>query len=330
LTGRGLQADTNGDGSESQAGGRALDLLTVPLVGRILQRLSDGPKRLVELQVQTGPAPQTTLRTHVRGLEEIGAVIKRGREESPGVIEFALGEPGEDLLEVVAAIERWLQLMPEGPLSFDSDPGKAALKALYGGWTSTILRALAESPHSLSELASTIRAVSYPAIERRLSALRLSGLVEAQEGNGRGTPYGVTDWLRQGVAPLAAAMHWEQHHLPDDSAAMTRVDAETIFLLALPALRTPRSLSGSCLMGVRLNGDEDDLAAVVAHVRKGEVSCSPQNGDRTDAWAKGEPPAWIRAMVGLERDHLDVGGKRRLARALVKGLGPDLLVVTGG
>lgn len=325
-----MNPDTNGDGTESRAGGRALELLTTPLVARVLERLSDGPKRLVELQVETGPVPQTTLRTHLRALEDIGAVVKRGREESPGVIEFALGEPGEDLLEVVASVERWLQLTPTGPLSFGADPGKAALKALYGGWSSTILRALAETPHSLSELAGSIRAVSYPAIERRLGALRLCGLVEAREGNGRGTPYGVTDWLRQSVAPLAAAMHWEQHHVADDSVAMTRVDAETIFLLALPALRTPRSLSGSCLMGVRLNGNEDDLAAVVAHVRKGEVSCSPQNGDRTDAWAKGEPPAWIRAMVGLERDHLDVGGKRRLAQALVKGLGPGLLAVPGG
>ncbi|HYP56312.1 MAG TPA: winged helix-turn-helix transcriptional regulator [Solirubrobacterales bacterium] len=309
-----------------RAGSRALELLTVPLIGRVLQRLSDGPKRLVELQVETGPVPQTTLRTHLRGLEEIGAVVKRGREDSPGVVEFALGEPGEDLLEVVAAVERWLQLMPREPLSFGGDAGKAALKALLGGWSSTILRTLAGNPRSLSELAGAIRMVSYPAIERRLGALRLNGLVEAREGDGRGTPYAVTDWLRQSVAPLAAAVHWEQQHLADDCVGIARVDAETIFLLALPALRTPSSLTGSCLMGMTLNGGGDrDLAAVVAHVQKGKVSCSAENDERTDAWAKGEPPAWIRAMIGLERDHLDVGGHRRLARALVDGLGPKLL-----
>jgi len=303
--------------------------LAVPLVGRVLLRLADGPKRLVELQVETGPVPQTTLRTHLKGLEEIGAVVKRGREEAPGVVEFALGEPGEDLLEVIGSLERWLQLMPREPLSFGGDGGKAALKALLGGWSSTILRARAEHPQSLSELAGAIRMVSYPAIERRLGALRLSGLVEAQEGNGRGTPYAVTDWLRQSVAPLAAAVHWEQHHLADQAVGFNSVDAETIFLLALPALRTPTSLSGTCLMGMKLNGDEQDLAGVVAHVKKGKVSCVPEVEDRTDAWAKGEPPAWIRAMVGLETDHLDVGGRRRLARALVEGLGPELLAVTG-
>ncbi len=301
-------------------------MLAVPLIGRILQRLSDGPKRLVELQVETGPVPQTTLRTHLRGLEEIEAVVKRGREDAPGVVEFALGEPGEAMLEVIAAIERWLAMMPREPLSFGGDGGKAALKALLGGWSATILRSLAEQPQSLSELAGSIRMVSYPAVERRLAALRLNGLVEAQEGRGKGTPYAVTDWLRQSVSPIAAAVHWEQHYLGEDAVAVTQVDAETIFLLALPALSIPKSLSGSCLMGMRLNGDAD-LAGVVADVRKGKVSCRADVEDRTDAWAKGEPPAWIRAMLGMERDHLDVGGRRRLAQALVNGLGPELLAV---
>lgn len=301
-------------------------MLAVPLIGRILQRLADGPKRLVELQVETGPVPQTTLRTHLRGLEEIEAVVKRGREDAPGVVEFALGEPGEAMLEVIAAIERWLAMMPREPLSFGGDGGKAALKALLGGWSATILRSLAEQPQSLSELAGSIRMVSYPAVERRLAALRLNGLVEAQEGKGKGTPYAVTDWLRQSVSPIAAAVHWEQHYLGEDAVAVTQVDAETIFLLALPALSIPKSLSGSCLMGMQLNGDAD-LAGVVADVRKGKVSCRADVEDRTDAWAKGEPPAWIRAMLGMERDHLDVGGRRRLAQALVNGLGPELLAV---
>jgi DNA-binding HxlR family transcriptional regulator len=327
LTGRGAHPDTNGNGSLPHAGSRALKLLAVPLSGRILQRLGEGPKRLVELQVETGPVPQTTLRTHLKSLEGIGAVIRRGREDAPGVIEFALGEPGEDLLEVIGSVERWLALTPRGPLSFGGDPGKAALKALLGGWSSTILRSLAEHPQSLSELAGEIRVVSYPAVERRLAALRLNGLVEAQEGNGKGTPYAITDWLRQSVASIAAAVHWEQQYMPDDAVAVTRTDAETIFLLGLPALSVPNSLSGSCLMGMRLNGHED-LAGVVAHVRKGKVSCSAKVDERTDAWAKGEPPAWIRAMLGLESDHLDVGGRRRLAQALVKGLGPELLAVT--
>lgn len=327
MTGRGAHPDTNGNGSPPHAGGRALELLAVPLIGRILLRLSDGPKRLVELQVETGPVPQTTLRTHLKGLEEIGAVVRRGREDAPGVVEFGLGEPGEAMLEVVASIERWLALMPREPLSFGTDGGKAALKALLGGWSATILRSLAEQPQSLSELAGSIRMVSYPAVERRLAALRLSGLVEAQESDGKGTPYAVTDWLRQSVAPIASAVHWEQHYLSEDAVAVTPVDAETIFLLALPALSVATSLSGSCLMGMQLNGHEEDLAGVVADVRRGKVSCRPEVDDRTDAWAKGEPPAWIRAMLGMERDHLDVGGRRRLAEALVKGLGPELLAV---
>lgn len=299
----------------------------MPLVGRILQRLGDGPRRLVELQVETGPVPQTTLRTHLRGLEEIGAVRKRGREEAPGVVEFALAEPGEALLGVVGSVERWLGLKPREPLSLGGDAAKAALRALLGGWSSSVLRSLAEQPLSLSELAGQTRRISYPAVERRLAGLRLNGLVEAREGTGKGTPYAVTDWLRQSVAPVAAAIHWEQHHLAGSAVGMTELDAETIFLLTLPTLRTPSSLSGSCLMGMKLDGGSRDLASVVAYVKKGRVTCAAQTEDRTDAWAKGEPPAWLGAMLGLERDHLDIGGRRRLAQALVKGLGAEVLAV---
>lgn len=293
----------------------------------MMQRLSDGPKRLVELQAEAGPVPQTTLRTHLKTLEEIGVVVKRGRERAPGVVELALGEPGEDLLDVVASVERWLALAPGGPLDYGGDAGKAALRALLGGWSSTVLRSLAERPRSLSRLAGDVRMVSYPAVERRLAALRLSGLVEACDGEGKGTPYAVTDWLRQSVGPLIAAVHWEQRRLAERAVGLAPVDVETIFLLTLPVLHLASSLNGSCLMGMQLNGNGRDLAGVVAYVRKGKVSCAPQVEDGTDAWAKGEPPAWIRAMLGLEIDRLDVGGRRRLARALVGALGPKLLPV---
>lgn len=270
--------------------------------------------------------PQTTLRAHLRELEGIEAIERQGHDDVPGVIQFALTEAGEDLLYVVAALERWLSETPDGPLDFASDAGRAAIKALVGGWSSTVLHSLAASPASLSELASDIRSVSYPSVERRLSAMRIAGQVEACPGDGRGTPYAVTEWLRQGIGPIAAAVHWEHDHLAGRSASMTRLDAEAAFQLALPLLRTESALEGSCRMTMEVNGRETGLAGATIHVKRGRVrSCTPSLEQRADAWATGSPPAWSGAMVGPGPDRLETGGRRRLVTALLSGLRQPLL-----
>ena len=47
-----------------------------------------------------------------------------------------------------------------------------------------MMRALAARPMSLTELDSGITELSYPALERRLSSMRIAGLVEAQRERG--------------------------------------------------------------------------------------------------------------------------------------------------
>ena len=54
-----------------------------------------------------------------------------------------------------------------------------------------MMRALAARPLSLTELDSLISDLSYPALERRLSSMRIAGLVEAQPSQrGRRPPTG--------------------------------------------------------------------------------------------------------------------------------------------
>lgn len=321
------EADPADSASEMRAGTRALSLLAVPLNGTLLQQLSEGPKRLAELRVASGSAPPSTLRAHIKGLEEVGVVVKRGREGSLGVVECVLTDAGEDLLVVLAAVESWLQRMPGEPAALSDDVGKAAMKALVGGWSSTVVHTLAAGPLSLSELASGIRTVSYPSVERRLAAMRLAGQVVACTGDGRGTPYEVTEWLQRGVTPMAAAVRWEYCHLPDSTTSMTRIDTEAAFQLALPLLRMSSKVNGSCLMGVEIDSEEGRLAGAIAQVSAGRVdSCSVSLTEAADASAIGSSPAWGRALIGDEDgdDRLNFSGRRRLAEALIASLGEQL------
>jgi DNA-binding HxlR family transcriptional regulator len=312
----------NGNGRGPRSGTRALVLLACPLHGTILQSLSAGPKQLVDLRREVGSPPQTTLRAHLKELDGIGGIVKRRRNRFPGVLEYELAPAGMELLFVADALEHWLKRAPEGPLAFGSSGAKAAIKALAEGWSSTMLRALAARPLSLTELDVVIAGLSYPSLERRLAAMRLAGQIEPCPGSGKGTPYTVTEWLREGMGPLAAASRWERHHLPEETAPTTRLDTEACFLLTLPLLRLPEELSGSCRMGVEMkNGRQRRLVGAMAHVDEGRVaSCSVRLEGTPNAWATGTAGSWLRAVIGSDTDQLELGGDQRLARALLDGL----------
>ena len=185
-----------------------------------------------------------------------------------------------------------------------------------------MLRALAANPLSLTELDRVIASLSYPSLERRLAALRLAGQVEALAGNGRGTPYAVTTWAREGVGPLTAAAHWERRYMPHETPPIGRIDAEAILLLTLPLLSLSADVSGSCRMAMELPGkDGRRLAGVVVVVAQGSVeSCTSRLEGSADAWALGSASGWLEAMVRADTDNIEPGGDSRLASALLERL----------
>lgn len=306
----------------ARSGARALSLLASPLNGIVLRKLADGPKRLVDLRRDCGSPAQTTLRAHLKELEEAQAIEKRRRDSFPGVLEYELTAAGADLLFVVDALDRWLREAPDGPLALASGKGKAAVKSLIESWSSTMLRALAARPLSLTELDRIISGLSYPSLERRLGAMRLTGQVEPCPGNGKGTPYAPTAWLRRGIGPLAAAARWERCHLPDDSAPITRIDTEAAFLLVLPLLRLAPDISGSCRLGVEMgDGQDRRLVGAMACLEDGRLSSCTVRLDRdADAWVTGPTSAWLRAVIAADVDGLELGGDQHLARAVIDGL----------
>lgn len=305
-----------------RSGAQTLLLLAAPLNISILKRLAEGPETQTALRRLSASPAQSTLRMQLKRLADAGAIEKRRQVAFPSVVEHELTLAGRDLLRVADVVSRWLADAPEGPLSLGSNAAKAAIKALSEGWTTTVVRALAGRPLSLTELDGLIGSLSYPALERRLRAMRLAGQIQVQSSNGHGNPYSATRWLRQGVAPLAAATRWERRHRPQSTNPIGRLDIEAAFLLALPIVCAGEDLTGTCRMAAEISsGGERRLAGVIASVRDGAVaSCSTKLNGSPEAWALGSPNSWLDAVIDGDSAALEMGGNYGLAQGLLDAL----------
>jgi len=306
-----------------RSGAQTLILLSTPLNASILNELSKGPSsRQLDLRRATGSPAQSTLRTHLNRLVDIGVIVKHRRDRFPGVLEFILTDAGTELLAVARMVDQWLGSRPSEPTNLGTMPAKAAIKALVESWSTTILRALAAGPLSLTELDRVISTCNYPTLERRLSAMRLAGQVVARPGNGRGTPYAVSDWLRRGVGVIAEAARWEQRHLPGAGNPLGRIDIEAIFLLALPLVRLPDDLGGSCRLAVELNaGPRRAMAGALVDIENGRLArCNTSLDGYPDAWITGTTSAWLNALTKANIDSLELGGDGHLTRHILSGL----------
>jgi DNA-binding HxlR family transcriptional regulator len=302
-----------------RAGTQALRLLSLPITVHVLQALAEGSQSLIDLHRKAGSPPQTTMRGQLRTLAETGVVIRRRQNDFPGALDFELGPAGQDLTAVAVVLGRWLEGGPDESLQLGSSAAKSAIKALVEGWATNIVRALAATPLSLTELSGLINAVSYPSLERRLGAMRLAGQIERSSRHGRGTPYTVTNWLRRAIGPLGAAAHWERTYVPAETAMVKRLDAEAAFLLAIPLVRLPEGISGVCRLAVEVS--DRQLAGVLVEVREGRVtSCVASVQGHSHAWVSGSAPAWLRAVIEQDSTGLETGGDGQLARSLLASL----------
>ncbi|HEX3041760.1 MAG TPA: hypothetical protein VHP56_06690 [Solirubrobacterales bacterium] len=286
----------------------------------LLQALEDRPLPLIDLRRSVGSPPQSTMRVYSRTLVDLGALERQRQSAFPGTVEYGSTESGKALLGIGAVHESWLREAPSGPVSLGSTASKSATKALVEGWSTNIIRALAAKPLSLTDLNRLIPRISYPSLERRLGALRLADLVEPFPGEGRGTPYRATPWLRRAIVPLAAGAWWERRYLADPPL-IGRLDVEAAFLLAIPLIEVPAGLSGKCRLAVEIQGGSSPVfAGVLITLEEGKVvSCSSRLEGDADAWASGSAGSWMRTMSGQDGD-LEVGGDTELVRGLVDAI----------
>jgi DNA-binding HxlR family transcriptional regulator len=328
-----MQADSTMPPARVRAGGTVLSLIAGPLSVPILRAHLDGPLRLPDLREQIGGAAQTTLRGQVGNLRGIGALERHVRSGMPYTVENELTDVGRGVLAVAEIVEAWLTRAPQGPIPLGSEPAKGAIRALIGGWGSTMLRALAARPLSLTELSSVISDLSYPALERRLSAMRAARQLEVMPDGGRGAkPYTVTEWTRQAVGPLVAAGRCECTHLAAITEPLTRIDIEAAFLLSVPLVDLDVTRSGSCLLAVTTvtakdAKPKDRLTGVHIEIENGDVtSCSSRLAQEPRTWALGTVESWVDAILEGHVGGLRIGGSEtKLAEAIVEGIHASLL-----
>jgi len=312
--------------AHQRSGERALSLLSTPLNLSVLRSLSERPMRLAELRQATGLPAQTTLRGHLGGLEAVGVVAKRPTQQMPYAVENELTSAGEQLLAVADALEVWLRRAPNGPISLESGAAKGVVKAFVDGWGSTIVRSLATRPMSLTQLDREIPELSYPALERRLSSMRMAGLVEARPGSGSGTPYALTEWARRGVRPLAAAAHCERVCMGKEAAPVTAEDIEGAFLLATSLVGLPDQSSGTCQLEVVGARGRRAQSGIRVEVERGRVvACECGVAEDRESYAAGTTTMWFTAIRDGALDELHFGGGKRFAETFVRQMHVTLM-----
>lgn len=328
-----MQADGETTPARLRTGGAVLSLIAGPLCVPILRAHLEGPLRLPDLRERIGGAAQTTLRGQVGNLRGVGALERKVIPGMPYTVENDLTDCGREILEVAERVNAWLARAPQGPISLGSEEAKGAIRALVAGWSSTVLRALAARPLSLTELSGVIDGISYPALERRLSAMRAVRQIEVLSNRpGKAKPYAVTDWTRRAMGPLLAAARCECRHLGEMAEPPGRIDLEAALLLAVPLASLPPGSGGSCLLAVSEPAGPTDgganhdvpsrhLAGVRVEIDGGRVTCAPGLEAGLGICAYGTAGAWMKAFVEGSFDGLQVEGSEcAFAHPLIEGI----------
>jgi hypothetical protein len=233
-------------------------------------------------------------------------------------------ERSEDGENTAAILERWLCACPDGPLAL-GPAAEPVLEALAAGWSSTVIHALAAQPRMLSE---TIAAVAPEARKDAIHAIRALEEVEllmAMPGPQEKT-LAVTEWLRRGIGPLAAAARLETAEEREDAAPIDPRDVEAAFLLTLPLTGgLADDICSSCRLTVPMPDPRDGLVGVVVQIEWGRiVSVSTDLTIWSDTYASGPPLAWIETLIDPSESQLDAGGALEVPIALVEALHEEL------
>jgi len=311
---------------DQRAGSRALSIFANPLNARLLRAHLDGPQRLFGVQAAIGSTAESTVRAAISNLVEVGALARESDGSSSRAVLTSLSPAGRDLLFLADELDVWLSRAPYGPIEPGSEEARGAIKALAGGWSSTLIRELAGRPVTLGELDAAIADVSYPMLERRINWMRQTGQIEAVQREGRGTPYVVTDWLRRAIAPLSVSGRCERRHFAD-ARPISDVEIEAAFMMALPLATLPPFFAGTCVLASQTDLSQDDpdhapLAGVTVEVERGQVvSFGPRLAAGPPTWVVGSAGAWLDAVIDGEISDLRIGGEKpQLALDLVAGL----------
>lgn len=258
-------------------------------------------------------------RAEDEGLAEVGRLVEAVGDEGDTL---RVTTEGKELLFVSSVLRDWLGHSPRGRLRLGDPAAGRALGALVFGWSTTVVHALAKGPLSLLELTRTVDTVSTEVVIERVGYLEANDLVEVRIGADGKKRYAATKWLREGVAPLAAAARLERHFPAADIVPPDDLDIGAAFLLTMPLIELPLELTGSCRLGVEVEArGRPEVAGVTAQVADGRVLiCEPELDEGADSFAIGSALDWFDTLVQPEVSGVRTGGAEALAPGLLDAL----------
>jgi hypothetical protein len=320
------ESGTDGGGFKARAGALTLLYLASPMDRGVLLTLlaeaTTGARVLDELEPPDLNDP-----------EAIAAIFSDSYLVEPADPDHPPGAPidpdtmlqptpaGREVPFVGGILQHWLDNCPDGPVELGPEAGPL-LAPLLTGWCSMVTHALAAEPLTAAETHEAIQVLDLDTVEARIESMEEAGHVEALPGPDGKPRYAVTEWLRMGIAPLAAAARMELRHPPGDTAAVAALDVEASFLLTLPRLELPAGLSGTCSMAVELDeGVSGSPAGITVRVENGRVvSCEQRLDEDADAWATGSATDWLDTLIEADAKRVRSGGDRALAHRLLHEL----------
>jgi DNA-binding HxlR family transcriptional regulator len=243
-------------------------------------------------------------------------------EAGGGERKYTLSSAGREVLEVIGAIDGWLEKRPGPRLVIgEDDEVQDLLRVFLDSWRAGILHPLASAPLTLTELGLGLDTLSRGSLQEALAELRDARLLEARPGGGEEDVYAATDWMREAVGPLAVALRCEMRQAGDEMAPLTARDIETAFLLAVPLLEPPPGRSGYCRLLVDLPASGGRAAGAMIRVEGGRIaSCATDLEGSADSWAMGSLTAWLEAVIEGDTTLLEFGGEADLAPTLLQSL----------
>lgn len=270
------------------------------------------------------PSPEELAEQQERDFAEFKAAREEESEEerrAEANRKYSLTPMGLDKARCLQALKRWLGERPGGPPPPEGLV-RDALGPLLCGWSGTIVHALAAEPATLDELDRAVTPLDREELREHLERMAQAGIAAAEAEAGPGAArYALTEWGRAAIAPIVAAVHYERRHDEELTLAPDVLDVEAGFQMALPLLRLPRELRGSCRLGVEIPGEEPLIAGAGARVDDGlVVSSSPLLEQAPETWATGDALGWCETVIDPEADRLHVGGDTELAQALIAAL----------
>ena len=318
-----MGASADGGGFKARAGALTLFYLASPMdratLLTLLAEATTGAYILDELELPDLDDPDTILALFSDPylLEPADPDLPAGSPIGPDTM-MQPTPAGREVPFIGMVLQRWLDRCPTGPVELGPDAGPV-LAPLLTGWCSMVTHALAAGPLTVAETHEAIQILDLDAVEARIESMEEAGHLEALPGPDGEPRYAATEWLRFGIAPLAAAARMELRYPPGDTAAIAALDVEAAFLLTLPLLELPADLSGSCSMAVELDeGVSGSPAGVTAWVENGRVvSCQPGLEQDADAWASGSAGEWLDTLIEPDAKRVRSGGDRVLARRLL-------------